>query len=588
MPKFPSSGPRSGARLRAGGIPLRPGKDKGQLEVLLVSRRRVPDSFTVPAGKFERDADRGSFSVCALRETREEAGVECEIVFDLGWHKSLTKDKLVTQTRFYAMRCVGEMGDWMEQAERRREWRTVEEAAGLVAHNAMLAQVFQTLNAALIDRCNTEDPLAPDRADWASSGGTSDDSDGMQDLLWLPEAEELQSGKDGDPSSPPPEVPSSPAEARHSSADDLAPFVRSVSNHSSFGGAGIGRLRSSSAAERVTLQNAEGERFQFYGHQVGGHFCFVKPAPEILRITVEPPSTAAPQAPLEIPAQNVVLKPFEEREYKFYLDVIEGAPALLPHMAKVFGTKHLTHRQVEAMVIEVDSLVQQGCTPLESRMRSHEFQKYICMEDLACSMAEPCILDLKMGFKQRSKRHASAKRERCRKKALSSTSHRLGFRVCGIHTLGKHQDKYWGRKASCEALHEACRSFFLPARANEAQRAGLLSHLLGNVRDLREAVALLPHWRFWSTSLLFLYDGADPDRPPVMRMIDFPHCTRVREQSSDAEYIAGLQNLETFLSAVLGGHPYAPWVCEQLVPPPPEERQDADEREDDEDAKGST
>mmetsp|Transcript_111986 Transcript_111986/g.176889 ORF Transcript_111986/g.176889 Transcript_111986/m.176889 type:complete len:181 (+) Transcript_111986:81-623(+) len=136
-------GPAACQRLRAGGVVLRPGVSKDSLEVLLVSRRRVPDSYTVPAGKYEDDVDSNSFEACALRETREEAGIEGDIIFDLGWYRGMAKDKSETRTRFFAMRFVSDATDWQEETERARCWHSLDEAQRLVEWSPMIAQVFE-------------------------------------------------------------------------------------------------------------------------------------------------------------------------------------------------------------------------------------------------------------------------------------------------------------------------------------------------------------------------------------------------------------------------------------------------------------
>lgn len=142
----------AGARLRAGGIVVRWDLQATQPEVLLVSRRKVPDMYTVPAGKFEEDVDDGSFEACALRETREEAGIECSIVLDLGWYKAIAKDQTETRTRFFAMKCVRELPSWCEETERRRCWHLLEEAQRLTQWNPMLSQVLRQLDVSLTDK----------------------------------------------------------------------------------------------------------------------------------------------------------------------------------------------------------------------------------------------------------------------------------------------------------------------------------------------------------------------------------------------------------------------------------------------------
>jgi hypothetical protein len=281
----------------------------------------------------------------------------------------------------------------------------------------------------------------------------------------------------------------------------------------------------------------------------------------------------------------VVLKPLQKSEYGFYKRILDLAPSLGGHVAHLFGTKTLTQSQVKDMTSEVDRLVREaeaGTRALETRMRSHKFQTYIVLEDLASSMQKPCILDLKMGYKQRSKSYSQAKRERCRDKSLGSTSHLLGFRLCGLDKEDEFHDKYWGRGLSTEVILETLASFFGHGQASAEQRGRLIAELIRRLRSLRQTITTMPHWRFWNTSLLFLYDGADLDRMPDMRMIDFANCTCVREASPDVEFLAALSNVEIFLQAVQEGHCYSSWISERLSKPPVNSTQDQEELEDDE------
>jgi 8-oxo-dGTP pyrophosphatase MutT (NUDIX family) len=105
----------------------------------------------VPAGKYEGEADRGCYHKCALRETQEEAGVQCEVLYDLGWfaRPAQQRNKRSTRTRFFAMRCLAEDDMWLEENERRRQWQPLKKAQALIQHNDMLAKVFQQLEAVL-------------------------------------------------------------------------------------------------------------------------------------------------------------------------------------------------------------------------------------------------------------------------------------------------------------------------------------------------------------------------------------------------------------------------------------------------------
>jgi len=166
-------GPEGCAKLRAGGIVVRH-PSEGALEVLLVSRRKKESSYTVPAGKFEDELDAGSFETCALRETREEAGVEGEILCDLGWYRATgAKDGIEHRTRFFALRFVSNSSSWQEAGERQRCWHSIEEAIRLVDWHPMLVEVLQNFKAQYFSKLQS---LPLERASCAQELDCTDES----------------------------------------------------------------------------------------------------------------------------------------------------------------------------------------------------------------------------------------------------------------------------------------------------------------------------------------------------------------------------------------------------------------------------
>jgi len=593
--------------LRAGGVVLRHVASDGlgadaPLEVLLVSRRKKPGSYTVPAGKFEEEVDGGSFEACALRETIEEAGVECEILFDLGCYISVSKDGSRRRTHFFAMRLLQESVAWTEASERMRCWFPVGEAQQLVEHSELLKELFQKVSCTLAELSElvftrVDKPLQDLRGRVLSEqirlgSMSSDDSEAKTGRrkqakvqVQAADAEAIGQGtpmkiasaeEDGDDSSlfgglieepdgPAPE----PSQASSPKPADLGTQSSGVP----------ARKTSFEELAQVHIEDLDGERFCFYKHQVGGHFCFVKPAPESHHITVKPPrSHGLSVGQVQVSANGVVLKPLEEHEHSFYEDMLCAFPAFAVFAPRMFGTKTLSLRQVSAMTANVGRTADESF--LGERMRSHQFQQYIVMQDLASSMIRPRILDLKMGFKQRSKRHSTRKKESCKSKALNSTSHAIGFRICGIHMEEFSHDKYWGRNLPLAEIRGALSSFFLHSRASDEERSRLVTQLIERLQALHDTVASMLGWRFWNTSLLFLHDGAAPGSLADCRLIDFAHCTRVKSSTPDDEFLFSVKNLQVFLEALRDDHPQDPWIAERLCPHPSGgARQDAEELE---------
>lgn len=568
----------------------------------MVSRRKAPEAFTVPAGKFEGDTDSGCFEACALRETVEEAGVECEVLFDLGWYRGDAKDGSETQTHFFAMTYLQDAPEWIEDGARVRCWRTLNEAQRLVEHSESLQEAFATLRAALAarERCAEDgcDSVMEVRIRSGDSFNISEESDAMLHIMTQREDHEEASST---------EAHSSKAEEGEAEAEaEARSEVRLPSKESTPDLARPDMLSNDSQGERKTLdtqdepvrrltgefdrrvsevdltvthlETMEGENFRFYGKQVGGHFALVKPKSQ--RMTVKPHGAAEGHT-VELQAHDLVLKPLNKEEYSFYKELYDSDAELVLHVPRLHGTKTLTHHQVSAMADEVDQLTQApgaaNMAFLEGRMRSYEFTTYIVLEDLAASMLEPCILDLKMGYIQRSKCCSPDKRERRRNKSLGSTSHALGFRLCGMKKEDNFRNKHWGRERREDQILDDFTDFLFHSKADEEQRRRLVEQLVQRIRALRETTMNMPHWRFWSTSLLILYDGASLDSAPVIRLIDFAHCTRVTDATPDYEFIKGLLNLELCLEAVREGRRYGDWMATSLATPPDRDIGDLEE-----------
>jgi 8-oxo-dGTP pyrophosphatase MutT (NUDIX family) len=85
----------------AGGVVLR-GVDGKEDEVLVVYRSRYGD-WTLPKGKREGDE---SDEACALREVREETGLDCELLDELGSTEYLDSQGRRKHVRWWAMQAV--------------------------------------------------------------------------------------------------------------------------------------------------------------------------------------------------------------------------------------------------------------------------------------------------------------------------------------------------------------------------------------------------------------------------------------------------------------------------------------------------
>ncbi|KAF8817962.1 inositol polyphosphate kinase [Cardiosporidium cionae] len=181
---------------------------------------------------------------------------------------------------------------------------------------------------------------------------------------------------------------------------------------------------------------------------------------------------------------------------------------------------------------------------------------YIILDDLLHNFKKPCIIDIKMGQLQRKIGATEAKERRQLVKSVTTTSNMLGFRLCGYQSYNKthdkfcYQDKYWGRKIGKKQVFKAIRRWFWNG---DKLYEDLVGELLKKLGILYDCVSKLYHYRFWSSSLLLLYDGGLNDkelrlRSLDIRMIDFANIHYLPDPSPDYEYLHGLKNLMNILS----------------------------------------
>lgn len=177
-------------------------------------------------------------------------------------------------------------------------------------------------------------------------------------------------------------------------------------------------------------------------------------------------------------------------------------------------------------------------------LKTESPQYFLVLEDLARPFVRPSMLDVKVGVQTWGEDAPPEKAAAERSKFPLQQA--AGFRVTGMRVWQPVAQAYrehgraFGYGLTEPRLHDAFREYLYDG---VRVRTELIPPLLARLRDIEAWFESQAEFRFYGSSLLFLYEGEGGGAAVDVRMIDFAHVWPIRDGGRDSGYSVGLARI---------------------------------------------
>jgi len=186
---------------------------------------------------------------------------------------------------------------------------------------------------------------------------------------------------------------------------------------------------------------------------------------------------------------------------------------------------------------------------------------HLKLEDLTHGYNKPCVMDIKMGTRSYGEDANPMKKSYMLSQDKSTTSYKFGLRIIGLRTYHKPTSQYISLTRS--AANSICLRDQLEKRLLDFfhngyhLRSDVINHFVEKLEILLSWMETQQLFRFYSSSLLFVFEGDGEVLKADVRMIDFAHVFPIKDGGIDDGYVKGLTTLIACLKKFTSGddHP---------------------------------